>query len=341
MLRSKTSALRFVIPAEAGIQKTDKRGSDNGFLRCDGEREGPEKSRLRSIIRPHIAFLVLLSISCAKTPVARDVVFLTDFGTKDDSVAICKAVMWSVNPRLKIVDLTHEVAPYDINSAGRLVAGTASYYPPGTVFAAVVDPGVGSRRQALAIATRKGHFYVGPDNGLFTRVIEEEGLEEARLLTNSQYFYKTGSSQKLSHTFHGRDIFSPVAAHLASGLALGELGPKTTSIILLPFTPARTNQNTAFGQIEFVEEPYGNVITNITSGLLDRLGLTIGSSIRITWKGKSLDLPLVATFSGVAQGKPLALISSRGYLCLAINMGNFAKTYSLGADAQINVSLAD
>src|SRR5579864_3081475 len=141
------------------------------------------------------------------------VVFMTDFGTLDDSVAICKGVMYSITPDLQIVDLTHQVTPFSILDGARFLSGAAPYYPAGAVFVVVVDPGVGSTRKAVIVKSKRGQYFVLPDNGLMTLVADRDGIERAREITNRDWMI----GSKLSSTFHGRDIFSPVGAHLARG----------------------------------------------------------------------------------------------------------------------------
>jgi len=141
------------------------------------------------------------------------IVFMTDFGTLDDSVAICKGVMYSIAPDVRIVDLTHQVTPFSILDGARFLYGATSYYPSGTIFVVVVDPTVGSTRKAIVAKSKRGHYFVLPDNGLMTLVQDRDGLEGAREITNPNWMI--GSA--LSSTFHGRDIFSPAGAHLGRG----------------------------------------------------------------------------------------------------------------------------
>ena len=139
----------------------------------------------------------------------------------DDSVALCKGVMYGIEPNLRIVDLSHQVTPYSILDGARFLAGASLYYPAGTVFVTVIDPGVGSTRKAIVVKTKRGQYFVLPDNGLITLVEQQDGIEEAREITNSKWMI--GSA--LSSTFHGRDIFSPVGAHLAKGEDWNAVGP--------------------------------------------------------------------------------------------------------------------
>lgn len=138
---------------------------------------------------------------------------MTDFGTANDAVALCKAVIWGILPDVPIMDITHQVTPYSIEEALRFLAGVSAYYPSGTVFLVVVDPGVGTSRKAIIVKTKKGQYFDLPDNGLITPVADRDGVEGIREITNPAWMI----GDTVSSTFHGRDIFSPSAAHLAAG----------------------------------------------------------------------------------------------------------------------------
>jgi S-adenosylmethionine hydrolase len=249
------------------------------------------------------------------------VLFLSDFGTKDGAVAVCKGVMWNIEPTLRIVDLTHEIPAYDIETAAEVLEQAIPFYPPGTVTVAVVDPGVGSERKAVALLTKKGHLLVGPDNGIFTLVLETEGLDRAVELRDRRYFRQTTQS----FTFHGRDIFSPVAAHLAAGIPIDSLGPPVIPM-RLDLHAAQRRDSTIVGIVRYVEDPYGNVVTNIGAALLDSIA-HVGDSLDVQIGRRRFLLPWRSTFSNVPRGKPLAVIHSRGLLSFSINQGNFAATY--------------
>jgi S-adenosylmethionine hydrolase len=252
------------------------------------------------------------------------VLFLTDFGVKDGAVAVCKGVMLGIEPRLRIVDVTHEVPPYDIQTAAEVLEQTLPFYPPGTVTVAVVDPGVGSERKSIAILTKKGHLLVGPDNGIFTLVLESEGLDRAVELRDKRFFRP---GQK-SFTFHGRDVFSPVGAHLASGTPIDSLGPPAVPV-RLNLQLARRAAGGIEGSVRYIEDPYGNVVANIPAALLDSAGLHVGDSLDVHIGSRSLRLPWRATFSDVPNGKALAVMHSRGLLSFSINKGDFATKYGV------------
>src|SRR5580700_9759759 len=162
---------------------------------------------------------------------------MTDFGTVDDSVAICKGVMYSISPEVRIVDLTHDVTPFSILAGARSLYGTTPYYAPGTVFVVVVDPGVGSARKAVVVKSKRGQYFVLPDNGLMTLVQDRDGIEGAREIKNRDWMIGAA----LSSTFHGRDIFSPVGAHLARGDDWTQVGPElnVAKLVRLDITPAK------------------------------------------------------------------------------------------------------
>jgi len=268
--------------------------------------------------------------SLARAPAT--VLFLTDFGTKDGAVAVCKGVMWSIEPRLRIVDLTHEVPPYDIETAAEVLEQAVPFYPAGSVAVAVVDPGVGSERKAAAFLTKKGHLLVGPDNGVFTLVLETEGLDRAVELRNRKYFRRN----ETSFTFHGRDIFSPVAAHLAAGTPLDSLGPPLVPV-RLDLRPARIVAGRIEGKVRYIEDPYGNVVTNIPAVLLDSAGVHVGDSLVVRIGARTLRLPWRHTFSDVPRGQSLAVMHSRGLLSFSVNEGDFAKKYGVKRKDAVSV----
>ena len=266
-------------------------------------------------------------MACAADRESREtptILFLTDFGLKDGAVAACKGVMWSIEPSLRIVDLTHDVPPYDIETAADVLEQALPFYAAGTVVVAVVDPGVGSERRAVAILTRKGHVLVGPDNGIFTLVMQSEGLERAVELRKRRYF-RAGQT---SFTFHGRDVFAPVAAHLAGGTPLDSLGPPIVPV-QLELRPARIAGGRIEGTVRYIEDPYGNVVTDIPAALLDSLPARVGDSLEVRLGSRTLRLPWRQTFSDVPRGQSLALMHSRGLLSFSINQGDFASRFAV------------
>jgi S-adenosyl-L-methionine hydrolase (adenosine-forming) len=260
-------------------------------------------------------------------PVAPTIVFMTDFGVANDAVAICKGVMWSINAGLRIVDLTHQVTPYSILDGARFLAGAAPYYPAGTVFVAVIDPGVGSARKAVVVKSKRGQYFVLPDNGLITLVGDRDGIEGAREITNPSWM----RGEAISSTFHGRDIFSPVGAHLAQGEEWTEAGPEldVKNLVRLNIPVAKKDEKGISGEIIALDDPFGSLISNIEGKDFVSLGYAPGNKVHVTLGERQMLLPFVKTFSDVPVGQPLLYIDSRGHLGLAVNQRNFARTYNV------------
>jgi S-adenosylmethionine hydrolase len=255
------------------------------------------------------------------------IAFMTDFGTVDDSVAICKGVMYSISPEVRIVDLTHEVTPFSILDGARFLYGTTPYYAPGMVFVVVVDPGVGSTRKAVVVKSKRGQYFVLPDNGLMTLVQDRDGIEGAREITNRDWMIGAA----LSSTFHGRDIFSPVGAHLVRGDDWTGVGPEldVSKLVRLDIAPAKLDERGLSGEVIATDGPFGNLVTNISGDDFLKLGYTRGRTVHITIGKNEMDILFVRTFSDVPLNKPLLYIDSRGHLGLAVNQGSFAATYGI------------
>jgi S-adenosylmethionine hydrolase len=255
------------------------------------------------------------------------IVFMTDFGTVDDSVAICKGVMYSIAPEVRIVDLTQQVTPFSILDGARFLYGTTPYYGPGTVFVVVVDPGVGSTRKAVVVKSKRGQYFVLPDNGLMTLVQDRDGIESVREITNRDWMIGAA----LSSTFHGRDIFSPVGAHLVRGDDWTGVGPEldVSKLVRLDIAPARLDERGLSGEVIATDGPFGNLVTNISGDDFLKLGYTRGRTVHITIGKNEMDILFVRTFSDVPLNKPLLYIDSRGHLGLAVNQASFAATYGI------------
>ena len=266
--------------------------------------------------RPLLVALVLAG--CVHRP-PPTVVFLSDFGTTDDSVAICKGVMLGIEPRLRLVDLTHEVRPFAIADAARLLAGTAPYYPAGTVFLAVVDPGVGGPRRALAVLSGRGQYFVVPDNGLITLVAARDGIREARELR----------ADPASSTFHGRDVFAPAAARLADGGRFADVGPVVATPTRIAVDVPAVDERGLAGTVIALDGPFGNLVTNVDAPAFRALGWQLGDAVPVTVGDRTLRMPFVRTFGDVAVGEALLYVDSRGRLALAVNQGDFARRYGV------------
>ncbi len=275
---------------------------------------------LRALV---LGLLLTAAIARAADPAA--IVFMSDFGTDDDSVAICKGVMVGVSPQSRIVDLTHTVPPYSIADGARFLAGTAPAWPAGTVFVAVVDPGVGSSRRPVVVRSKRGQWFVLPDNGLVTLIADRDGLDEVRQITNADWLRGGG----ISSTFHGRDIFAPVAAHIARGDDWTAVGPVVTDPVRLPLPQARIDGDTLTGEVIAFDGPYGNLVTDVDAALFQRLGWARGDQVVVRLGERELTLPFVQTFASVPEGQPLLYIDSRERLAAAVNKGSFADRFGV------------
>jgi len=255
------------------------------------------------------------------------IVFMTDFGVVDDSVAICRGVMYSIAPDARIVDLTHQVTPFSIFDGARFLYGTTPYYPAGTVFVVVVDPTVGSTRKAIVARSRRGQYFVLPDNGLLTLVEQGDGIEAVREISNPEWMI----GGKLSSTFHGRDIFSPVGAHVARGDDWVLVGPEmpVKDLVRLDWKVAKVDERGLSATVIATDGPFGNLVTNVNGDDFLKLGYERGQEVPVTVGDKKMKLKFVKTFSDVPLNQPLLYIDSRGRLGLAVNQNSFAATYGI------------
>jgi S-adenosylmethionine hydrolase len=253
------------------------------------------------------------------------IVFMSDFGTANDSVAICKAVILGIAPHARIMDITHQVTPYSIEEGARFLVSVTPYYPAGTVFLTVVDPGVGTSRKAVIVKSKKGQFFVLPDNGLITPVIDRDGLEGAREIANPAWMI----GEKISSTFHGRDVFSPAAAHLAAGDDWTLAGPEVRELVRLQARTASVTPDGIAGAVIALDDPYGSLITDITSDDFARMGYSLGEKVNVKIDKREFTLSYAKTFMDVAVGQPLLYVNSRGQMGMALNQGDFSKKYKI------------
>lgn len=253
------------------------------------------------------------------------IVFMTDFGTANDAVAICRAVIYGIAPDVRITDITHQVTPFSIEEASRFLYGVTPYYPVGTVFLVVVDPGVGTSRKAIAVKSKKGQYFILPDNGVITPVLDRDGLAEAREITNQHWMIEA----PLSSTFHGRDIFSPAAAHLAAGWEFNLVGPPVQQLVRLSLKSAVVSEKGIDGDIIALDDPYGSLITDIPGDDLKQLGYGVGDKVLVQINKKMIALPFAKTFMDVAVGESLLYVDSRGRVGIAVNQGSYSKKFNI------------
>jgi S-adenosylmethionine hydrolase len=205
------------------------------------------------------------------------------------------------------------------------------YYPGGTVFLGVVDPGVGTSRKAVIVKSKKGQFFVVPDNGLMTPVADRDGVEGVREITNPAWMI----GDKVSSTFHGRDIFSPAAAHLAAGEDWTMAGPEVTGLVRLNPVLATVDKKGITGQVIALDDPFGSLITNIPGDEFKKLGYAMGQKVSVTIDKKPYSFPYAKTFMDVPIGEPLLYVDSRGRVGFALNQRDFSKAYKISPPVSV------
>jgi S-adenosylmethionine hydrolase len=284
-----------------------------------------------------LIFLMLLVGARAGAPL----VLQTDFGVKDGAVAAMKGVAVGVSPTLAIYDLSHENTPYDIWEGAYRLRQTAPFWPAGTVFVSVIDPGVGTERKAVVLKTKSGHFFVGPDNGTWTLIAEDLGVEAVRQIDETRH--RRHGSEK-SPTFHGRDVFAYVGAKLAAGvITFEDVGPLLAPrVMVLPYERPREEAGVLTGGIPALDFQYGNIWTNLDETRFNRLAPKFGDRFRvvITRVGQVVytgEAPYVRTFGDVAPGAPLLYLNSLMNVSLALNMGDFAKVHHIASGGEWRV----
>jgi S-adenosylmethionine hydrolase len=279
---------------------------------------------------------VLTSAQTAKYP--QTIVFMTDFGVVDDSVALCRGVMYSIMPDVRIVDLTHQVTPFSILDGARFLYGATPYFPAGTVFVVVVDPGVGSTRKAIVAKSKRGQYFVLPDNGLLTLVEQRDGIEGVHEITNPDWMI----GSKLSSTFHGRDIFSPAGAHVARGDDWITAGPEVPvkDLVRLNLQAAKLDDRGLTAEVIATDGPFGNLVTNVDAEVFFKLGYQRGQEVPVKVGGKEMKIKFVRTFSDVELGQPLLYIDSRGHFAMAVNQGSFAAVYGVKPPVELFIPRA-
>jgi S-adenosylmethionine hydrolase len=243
------------------------------------------------------------------------ITLLTDFGTKDHYIASMKGVILNINPQCLIIDITHQVNPHDIKEGAFILANTYSYFPKGTIHLAVVDPGVGGIRKPILVVTQN-YSFVGPDNGLFSLVAQREKLKQVVALTKKKYFLS-----KVSNTFHGRDIFAPVAAHLSLGIKPNAFGYEINSPKELEFRKPVVKDGKLVGEILHIDA-FGNLVSNIDEGKLFRFIQSRTYAIRA---GKKVIAGLKKGYWEGKKGEPIALLGSGAFLEISVREGNAQK----------------
>ncbi len=289
------------------------------------------------------------------------ITLLTDFGTRDPYVASMKGVIFSINPEAKIVDITHQIPPQDILEAAYTLFASYKYFPKGTIHVIVVDPGVGSRRRIIALKT-KNYIFIAPDNGVLSLVLQKEkvypvrsprygrgirplqgritsnGVKEIIEITNEKYFLKP-----VSDTFHGRDIFSPVAAYLSRGIPLRNFGKRIEMTKELKIATPEMKKGKLMGRIIHIDR-FGNLVTNVDREILSKLkrkkpASSAGPPTRWIKIGKRRIQGIKKSYVNVGKGELLALFGSSGFLEISINFGNASKVLGMKRGEKIEVEI--
>ena len=253
----------------------------------------------------------------------------TDFGAKDWFVGVMKGVILGIAPRAAVVDITHEIPSGDIRAGAFALMASYRFFPKRTVHLAVVDPGVGSNRRAIAVQTAD-YFFVGPDNGVLSFALRHEKIKSVRRLANETFFLKP-----VSRTFHGRDIFAPTAAHLSRGISIQKFGPAWKDFVKLDWPRLQVRNGAIAGEVVHIDR-FGNLITNIDAGSLQSLGEKPGD----VFAGRNRLCPLAPFYGAVPAGRPVAVIGSTGFLEIAVNGGSAAEKFGLRIGDAVNAHAA-
>ncbi|MBN1244455.1 S-adenosyl-l-methionine hydroxide adenosyltransferase family protein [Candidatus Bathyarchaeota archaeon] len=246
------------------------------------------------------------------------VTLTTDFGLKDPYAAEMKAAILSICPNTVIVDITHDIAKFNIRMGAYMLASAVPYFSKGSIHVAVVDPSVGTRRRPILIQTRQG-FFVGPDNGILVLAAEKQGIMRVHELANPRFMLP-----KVSNTFHGRDIFAPAAAHLLNGVKPAEFGPEIREAAKPEFARVKRRNGVLVGEVLQVDG-FGNIITNINEQEVTQSHMKGAVSVELP--SYKLKLKLCKAYGETKPHEPLALIGSHGFLEIALNQGSAAEKF--------------
>ncbi|WP_392421092.1 SAM hydrolase/SAM-dependent halogenase family protein [Edwardsiella piscicida] len=274
---------------------------------------------------------------------AQALVLQTDFSLRDGAVSAMKGVAFGVDSQIHLFDLTHEIPPYDIWQAAYRLHQTARYWPAGTVFVSVVDPGVGSERRSVVLKTKNGQFFVSPDNGTLTLVAQTLGIDSVREI--DEQTNRLQGSEK-SYTFHGRDVYAYTGARLASGaIRFEQVGPRLPNQITeIPYQQAQWQPGKVSGTIAILDVQYGNLWSNIGDEMLEKAGIALNDRLCITiaqqgqtrYQGHA---PYVHSFADVPPGQPLVYLNSLLNVAVALNMDSFAEKQRIAAGAEWQITL--
>jgi S-adenosylmethionine hydrolase len=259
---------------------------------------------------------------------------LSDFGHKDPYVAEMKAVILSINPTARIIDVTHEIGKFNIRMGAYILASAAPYFPKNTVHVAVVDPGVGTKRRPVIVETSRS-FYVGPDNGLLMLAAQKEHIKNVYSIDNPAYML-----QETSKTFHGRDIFAPAAAHLTEGNEPSSFGAAIHDYVVPEFAKPDQRNGGLHGVVLHVDD-FGNIISNISKEDVEKVGIITGSTLLLRLGNKTVTLPFCSAYCNVPAGASLVLIGGSNFLEVAVNQDSAFRTFGAKVGDKFCVSEAE
>ena len=288
-------------------------------------------------------FFCLLLITVTTAAQNKIVVFQTDFGLKDGAVSAMKGVAMGVDSSLKLFDLTHEIPAYNIWEAAYRLEQTVSYWPVGTVFVSVVDPGVGTNRKSVVLKTKAGHFIVTPDNGTLTLIAASEGIAFIREIDEAVNRRK--GSEK-SYTFHGRDVYAYTAARLAAGkISYEEVGKELPNeVVSIPYQKAILENKKIKGTVTILDVQYGNIWTNIDADIFKQLNAKPGDNLQVVIYQNKIkkyegNMPYAETFGVVAKDKPLLYLNSLLQVSFALNMASFSAVHKIFSGSEWTVEI--
>lgn len=250
----------------------------------------------------------------------------SDFGLKDSYVAQMKGVIYTINPTATLIDITHDVEKFNIRMGAFMLFSAASYFPKGTVHVSVVDPGVGTERRAILVQTKQG-FFIGPDNGVLVLAAQSQNIEHIYYLTNDEFMLP-----QVSSTFHGRDVFASVAAHLDKGVKPSEFGPEINDAVIPDFTSVKRRRGSFIGEVLHIDN-FGNVITNI-----NQKEISHAKTVNVKLRNLSLKLTFGKTYAQAKLQNPIMLIGSHGFLEIALNQDSAAEKLHAKAGDKIEVT---
>jgi S-adenosylmethionine hydrolase len=303
---------------------------------------------MKEHLQHFLVIIVIFLFSNISVAQNKTVVFQTDFGLKDGAVAAMKGVAMGVDSSLKLFDLTHEIPAYNIWEAAYRLQQTVSYWPAGTVFVSVVDPGVGTSRKSVVLKTKAGHFIVTPNNGTLTLIAASEGIEAIREIDETVN-RRTGSEK--SYTFHGRDVYAYTAARLASGkISFEQVGKELPNeVVNIPYQKAVIENKKIKGTIAILDVQYGNIWTNIGDDIFNQLNVQLGDKLHVVIYQNNPDknrekkyegtMPYCNTFGSVAKGKPLLYLNSLLQVSFALNMDNFSAVHRVYSGSEWTVEV--